>query len=102
MTGIESELTLIDVQNAINHNEKEIMEMETNMKIHEAKLKNIEEHHEEVKTIPEIIRNACYLYTESFAFLKVAKVKLKELKDANKQMYDQANEIEKQTGLKLN
>lgn len=101
MTGIENEISLVEVQGAINHNEKEIREMEANMKIHEAKLKNVDEHHPEVKDIPEITRQACYLYTESFAFLKVAKEKLKELKKANKEMEEQVKEIEKQTGLCL-
>ncbi|OQB08214.1 MAG: hypothetical protein BWY21_01394 [Parcubacteria group bacterium ADurb.Bin216] len=101
MTGIESEITLVDVQGAINQNEKAIRELEANMKIQEAKMKNVEEHHPEVKDIKEITRQACYLYQESFSFCKVAKEKLKDLKNANKEMHEQVKEIEKQTGLCL-
>jgi hypothetical protein len=99
MTGIENEITLLDVDNAIRLNEREIKELETNIKIQELKLKNVDENYPDVKDIPELTRKACYLYTECFAFLKVANQKLKELKKANKDMKEQLIEIRNQTGL---
>lgn len=101
VSGVTQEFTIADLKNDIAYLEKTQREIEPVVKLKEAEIHNIVEHHPSVLNLSDEERTAAYLYNQAFVFVKEAKIKLKEISKQIKRSKDDLEEIKKQTGLKL-
>jgi hypothetical protein len=101
VTGSVKEITARDILRNITECEKYIREIEANVKIKDATLKNISNSNPIVLRMKEEDICACYLYYEALAFNKESKPKLKELKEQIERNNQYLKDIKEQTGLSL-
>jgi len=99
--GITAQFTARQViQHEIQLN-KQVLEMEGNIELHEAKTSNILSNNPFLATLTEEQMHATHMYFESMAFIKGAKDKVKEIEKVLRQYKKEKAEIEKQTGVKF-
>jgi hypothetical protein len=101
VTGVVREITPRDVLREISDCEKYVREIEANVKIKEASMKNIQTSNPIVLRMGKEDLCACYLYYEAMAFNEEAKPKLEQFKEQIKTAKGFLEEIKKQTGLIL-
>lgn len=98
-SNITAEITLADTIKSYEDNKKGIKGIEAEVAIKKALIENVEHFHPEVKTIPEETQIACHTYYEAKKFLAMAESHLAEFAEAQKDLKEEIEEIEKQTGL---
>lgn len=97
-TGATQEVTLGDLDYNIKVNTRRKQEIEAQLKIEEAKLKNVLQSNPEVEKIDKKTRIACYIYERSKSMLDVGKEKIKEFEAEIKSNQKEMADITAQTG----
>lgn len=98
MTEIEVERTVGDILYDDIYNKKNLIEIESMVKIEKAKIKNILNSTPEVKALNKKMLVAAFLYYQSYIAIQEGEDKIKELNIALKNSAKDKKEIKKQTG----
>lgn len=95
-SGVIVDFTINDIHRDVAYLEKNKKELEAQIRLEEAKMKNIIGTHPHIEKVSEEDRVATYLYHQSFAFSKVGKKKLEEIESQLEDYKDELEEIKKQ------
>lgn len=98
-SNITAKITLADTLRAIEYNAKAIEKIEAELKLKEALKVNVETNYPQVKEIDEKTQIACHTYYEVNRYIALATEKLKEFKDAQKDLEVEVETIKEQTGI---
>ena len=99
--GAVTEVSLGDLDYNIKVNLKRKQELEAQLRIEEATLKNVLQSNPEVEKMDEKQRIAVYIYERSRAMVKVAKEKIEQFEKAIEGDKKEMAEITKQSGIIL-
>ena len=93
------EITLNDTVRAFESNKKGMEAIEADIRLKKAIRTNIEVNHPEIMDIDEKTQMMCHTYYEAGRFVKLGEDKLAEFQKAQREIDEEIQEIEKQTGL---
>jgi hypothetical protein len=99
-SNITTEITLADTLKSIEQNKKSMESLRAEMNIKEAVKINIKQNHPEAFDVDPKLKIAVHLLQEMDKFLDMANDKMKQLEDAQKELEEEVEEIEIQTGIK--
>lgn len=91
-SGMTSQFTLGEIAVDLNLLQKKHDELESQMRIEEARMINIDRTNPEIGAMSEEMRQVIFIYAKAFAFVKVAKEKLNEI-DAQVKEYNEEMEV---------
>lgn len=100
-SGFTQELTLGDLDYNISYNQKSRKEVEAQVNLEKAKIKNVLETNPEVEKMSKKHRIAAYIYERSNSIIEVGEQKLKQLDEAIQADKREMADISKQTGIVL-
>jgi hypothetical protein len=100
-TGLTAEFTLNDIDRDMKYLQRKKEELEGQMRIEDAKMKNIDDTNPEVGAMSEEMRQVIYIYQKAFSFCKVGKEKVEEIDNQIKEYRQELMAIVVQTGLGL-
>jgi hypothetical protein len=100
VSNISTEITLADTLKSIEQNKKSMESLRAEMNIKEAVKINIKQNHPEAFDVDPKLKIAVHLLQEMDKFLDMANDKMKQLEDAQKELEEEVEEIEIQTGIK--
>jgi hypothetical protein len=100
VSNISTEITLADTLKSIEQNKKSMEALRAEMNIKEAVKINIKQNHPEAFDVDPKLKIAVHLLQEMDKFLDMANDKMKQLEDAQKELEEEVEEIEIQTGIK--
>jgi hypothetical protein len=98
-SNISVEIKLGDTLSNLEYNRKQMESLESEIKLKEALVKNVEVNHPKILKIDEKTQLICHTYYEANRFVTLGKEKLKEFKEAQKELQKEVDEIKAQTGL---
>jgi len=76
-------------------------ELTAQIELEEAKMKNVETHHEIVQQLDDLRLTAIAVYAQSKGVKDKCEKKLKEVKEAKAEYHEEIEEIKKQTGVEI-
>jgi len=98
-SNITANITLADTLKAMEDNKKGMEQIRAELGIKKALIINVETHYPEVKKVDEKMQIAIHTYYEAGRYVALGEAKLKEFEAAQKELQEEVDEIEKQTGL---
>jgi hypothetical protein len=100
-SGLTAEFTLNDIARDIQLLEKKKVELNAQIGVEDAKMRNIDRTNPEIGQMDTNMRQVIYLYERSYAFSKVGKEKVEEIDKLLDEYKTELMDITVQTGLVL-
>jgi archaellum component FlaC len=100
-TGNKIEFTLGELQASIKKGKKDVKEITSQLKVHEAEMENIKHHYPDIAKMSVEDLTAAYMYRRAMGVVNEAKVKIDELIEAIAEDEQAIKDIQEQTGVKL-
>ncbi|MBS1516609.1 MAG: hypothetical protein JSS91_00820 [Bacteroidetes bacterium] len=94
------EISLNTLSNELAYFNKAVTELESQAKIEEATMKNIEDHNPDIMVLPEEKMNAIMMFYQAKLKAKMLREKLAECQKTQTELIQMSKDIEEQTGLK--
>jgi len=99
-SNITAEITLADTLKAIEDNAKGMEQIRAEVNLKKALMTNVSENYPEVLTIDPKMQIAIHTYYEASRYVDLGEQKLKEFDEAQKELQNEVEEIERQTGVR--
>jgi hypothetical protein len=98
-SGLTAEFTMNDIDRDIQLLEKKKLELDSQIKIEDAKMQNIDRTNPEVGQMSPEMRQVVYIYERAYAFCKVGKEKVEEIDKMIADYKHELMDIALQTGI---
>lgn len=100
-TGMVAEFTLGDINRDLMLLAKKKDELESQIAVEDARCKNIDRTNPEIGEMSEEMRQIIFIYERAFAFVKIARQKVEEIKAQEKSYREEVIKIQMETGMDL-